>query len=127
MTQADRIRQFVANNYIEPARRAGEEYVTVRAGDVDKSMVNRKLLPPMSRLPNVVQVLGGKKLQDLVNVELVDWHGKGTNTTFLYLIRQPFYARTIESASPRRLESSEMPRLPEPKSSLTSRIRKMLQ
>ena len=38
MAQADEIRQYVVDNYIEPARRAGKRMVSVRAGDVHNSM-----------------------------------------------------------------------------------------
>ena len=116
MTQADRIRQFVMYNYIEPARQAGQKHVTVRAGDVNNVMVSKRLLPA-SRIPNVCNALSGKRFQELADVELIDrsGHPESTTTTFKYLIRQSLYARSVKSASPRKLESGTAPRLPEPK------------
>jgi 5-methylcytosine-specific restriction protein B len=84
MIQADKIRQFVLDTYIESARAADKEYVMVRAGDVSKAM---GLLPP-GRLPNVCQVLRGAKFKKLANVELLGTTGprESTTTTFRYRI-----------------------------------------
>jgi hypothetical protein len=38
MTQADRIRQFVRDRYVAPARIDGRAQITIRAGDVHRAM-----------------------------------------------------------------------------------------
>ena len=87
MKQVDKIRQFVADRYIESARRAGHVYVEVCAGDVSKAMVDKKLLPP-NRVPNVCNALRGKAFLDLANVECLGTTGpfESTTTTFRYRI-----------------------------------------
>ena len=85
MTQADSIRAYALRHHVELARRAGRTTVTIRAGDVSRSM---NLLPP-GRLPNVCQALGGKIFLDLAGLELINRTGpkESTTTTFLYTIR----------------------------------------
>ena len=87
MTQADRIRQYTLYNYIEPARRVGHEYVEICAGDVNKAMVAKGLLPS-NRVPNVCNALRGGPLRKLANVEFVCKTGPyaGTTATFRYRI-----------------------------------------
>jgi len=63
---AEEIRRYVQNRYIEPARRRGEKEVTIRAGDVHDEMGLR------ARQPLVCETLRGKKLQQQSNVKLID-------------------------------------------------------
>ncbi len=59
MTQADRIREFVLENYIRPGRSRGDEQVTVRAGDVHRKM------GLTSAMPAVCSAVGSSKFADL--------------------------------------------------------------
>lgn len=45
MTQADKIREFVKKNYIDPARQSGQKTVTVRASEIHKAMGLEKRFP----------------------------------------------------------------------------------
>ena len=60
---ADRIRQYLCQQ-VEIARNAGQTSVTFRAGDVNDALH----LP--GRIPNVCQVLEGKKFRAMAGVEL---------------------------------------------------------
>ena len=77
MTQADKIREFVKKNYIEPARKEGKKQITIKAGDVDRKM-------KLNRVPNVNNVLGGKKLQEECNIKLIAKGGTPGSTTATY-------------------------------------------
>lgn len=78
MSQADGIRTFVLDNYIEPARRQGHRLVTIRAGDVAKA------LRLQDRMPAIGSALRARKFEWRSNAILVDEHGprQGSN---LYL------------------------------------------
>lgn len=84
-TEADRIRQFVADTIVEPARREGRARISIRAGDVARSMNLQH------NMPNVVSALGGKKLRELARVTLADRTGpsQGANTEFTFALGQP--------------------------------------
>ena len=81
-TQADRIRSFVTEHVVEPARNAGCETVTVRAGDVGD------LLGLRSNIPNVCSALGGRRFEEFAAVTLRDRAGPrtGPNSVFTYAI-----------------------------------------
>ena len=85
MSEADRIRAFAADHFIEPARQAASATVTVRAGDVAHRM------GLSHNLPNVCNSLGGRKFETLANVTLVDRAGPraGANAEFTYEIQLP--------------------------------------
>ena len=80
---ADRIRDFVIDAYIEPARTEGQKEVRVRAGDVDKALGYR-----YRRLPLICAALRSKKFLTAARVELRSEvgppSGASTTTTFLY-------------------------------------------
>jgi 5-methylcytosine-specific restriction protein B len=69
MTLADEIRKYVLTKYIEPARRHGEQTVTVRAGDVHKGM------GLTNRMPAVAGALGAEKFEEYANVRLIRREG----------------------------------------------------
>ena len=81
-SQADRIRSFAVEHFVEPAREAGRETVTIRAGDVGRPMG----LP--RNMPNVCNALGGRRFEALANVTQLDRAGPavGANTEFTYSI-----------------------------------------
>jgi hypothetical protein len=62
MSQADRIRKFVLDHYVSPARAEGRAKITVRAGDVHKAMGFS------SAMPNVCSAIGGGKFEQLAEV-----------------------------------------------------------
>lgn len=62
MTQADRIRKFVLDHYISPARAEGRAEITVRAGDVHQTM------GLSNAMPNVCSAIGGVKFEQLAEV-----------------------------------------------------------
>ncbi len=86
MSQADSIREFVCKNYIQPARDRGEKEITIIAGDVARRL---KLY---HRIPNICNVLGGRKLQAMCGVRLLERSGphQSTTTKFIYqILKQP--------------------------------------
>ena len=80
---ADRVRDFVIDTYIEPARAAGQKDVRVRAGDVDKALGYR-----YRRLPLICTALRSQKFMTAARVRLSAEEGPpsgaSTTTTFLY-------------------------------------------
>jgi len=82
VTDADRIREFVIANYIEPAREQGQSSVTVRAGDVAVA------LQLTNKLPNVCQAITRSKMRKLANVVVSSITGPnpGANCYIEFLI-----------------------------------------
>ena len=80
---ADRVRAFVIDAYIEPARANGQTEVRVRAGDVDKALEFG-----YRRLPLICAALRSQKFLGAARVRLLDESGPpsgaSTTTTFSY-------------------------------------------
>jgi len=80
---ADRVRAFVIEVYIEPARASGQSEVRVRAGDVDKALGFG-----YRRLPLICAALRSQKFLGTAGVRLLDESGPpsgaSTTTTFSY-------------------------------------------
>jgi 5-methylcytosine-specific restriction enzyme B len=57
MTQAEQIRDHLLRRYIAPARRKGQTFVTITAGDVHKELGLR------NRVPSVCQVMESRLLE----------------------------------------------------------------
>ena len=72
---ADRIRRHVRIRYIDPARRDGENTVTIRAGDVARD------LQLGNRAPAVCNALGSKLLLEQARLRLVERRGPRQSTT----------------------------------------------
>lgn len=104
-TQADQIREFVISRFIEPARKKGEARLQIRAGDVHDQMNLR------GRLPNVVQVLAGQKLQVSAGVRLVGQRGpkQGPNTVFLFEVGARSEPAVTKQPVPRRATTTLTP------------------
>lgn len=87
MKQADRIRKFVLDHVIEPARYNGQPTVPIRAGDIHQKMGLR------SAMPAVCSALGSKKFLGLAVAKTIATSGpsNGPNTlfTFKLLDKQP--------------------------------------
>ena len=80
LKMSDLIREFVRRNYIEPARKAGQQQVVVRAGDVHSQL---KLV---SEMPHVCSALGANKFATFAGVKLLDRDGphQGANMRFTF-------------------------------------------
>ena len=80
MSQADRIRQFAIDQYIDSARADGRVETTVRAGDVHKSM------GLSNAMPAVCSAIGSKKFGELAGVSLRERTGptNGANVYFKF-------------------------------------------
>ena len=81
-TLSDRIRQHVLTHHIAPARDAGENVITVRAGDVSREMGLQ------DRVPAVCAALRSRKFRDLADVDLTGDPDRqdGATTTFDYTV-----------------------------------------
>jgi 5-methylcytosine-specific restriction protein B len=81
---ADDIREYCRIRYIEPARSAGSQTVTIRAGDVHKSLGLK------DRTPQVVSALAVPAFEVLCGVKLVSRAGPnaGANTMFTYTVER---------------------------------------
>jgi hypothetical protein len=58
MTQADRIRKFVLDHYVSPARAEGRAEIAIRTGDVHQAM------SLANAMPNVCSAIGSAKFED---------------------------------------------------------------
>lgn len=92
MTDAERIRQYARQTYIQPAIQRGERKVQIRAGDVHKAMQLHR------QHPNVCQALESKiflKDNSLV-LEAKDGPQSGQSSSVVFTYQLP------ESASPQQ-------------------------
>jgi len=70
MTQADKIRAFVINEMIIPARNRGEKTIEVNAEEIHTRMSFKE-----NRYPNVCSAINAQKFLDLARVKLVSRTG----------------------------------------------------
>ena len=79
---ADDIREYCRVHYVEAARSDGRQTVTIRAGDVHKSLGLK------DRMPQVVSALAVPAFEELCGVKQVGRAGPnaGANTTFNYSV-----------------------------------------
>ncbi|HVX35700.1 MAG TPA: hypothetical protein VHC71_05730 [Hyphomicrobium sp.] len=82
MTQADRIREFVAATIIADARKRGIHRVAVRAGDIHRD------LGLTNATPAVCSAIGSKKFSEVAHVTLMHRQGSsaGSNVVFTFSI-----------------------------------------
>ena len=82
MSQADLIRAHALKCYVEVARRARQKRVTIVAGEVGRD------LGLSGRMPNICQVLQGRKFLEMARVRLLNIQGPevGASTRFHYEI-----------------------------------------
>jgi 5-methylcytosine-specific restriction protein B len=82
MSVSEDVRTYCIENYIQPARNANENEVTIRAGDVHSAMNLSQ------RLPLVCSALGANVFEQMANVERLSITGpsNGANTLFQYRI-----------------------------------------
>lgn len=74
-TQADRIRHYVLERYINPARQRGEASVSIVVGPLNNEMGLHMAWP------NICQALEGRKFRDLANVPVPVAEGPKQSTT----------------------------------------------
>lgn len=81
MTQADRIRQFVLDYYIRPARERNQSTVKIVAGEVHSAMGLR------DRMPAVCSALDADKFLSYARVTLVSRSGpeQGSTATWVFM------------------------------------------
>jgi 5-methylcytosine-specific restriction protein B len=79
---AEKIREFVFKEYIDPARKQGMHIIIIRAGDIHKKM---KL---SSRMSAVCGAIGTIKFQNKYYVQQIKREGptQGANATFTFKI-----------------------------------------
>ena len=81
MTQADAIRAWIIRRIIAPARASGLQELEVQAGDVHDRIGLR------GKVPNVCNVLGGRKLADEAGLELMEPRPAGPKPNALFRFR----------------------------------------
>jgi len=86
ITQADRIREYVDLNYIEPARQQNAKTVSVTAGNVKRGMARQGATP---ELPAICSAIGSNKFQEMCQVKRIalDGPATGSTTTFTFEVR----------------------------------------
>jgi hypothetical protein len=99
MNDSDRVRKYVANQYIAPARLSGTKTVTVRAGDVHKAMEW-----DLKKVPQVCSALSTRKFLSLANVELIERKGppSGQSTTVEFKFRLLPLGAANQDLSPKK-------------------------
>lgn len=81
-SSADRIRAYIVEHYLEPARANGVREIEIRAGDVHKEIGLN------NRMPAVCSVLDGKLFREQSGLELIDRSGpsQGANAVFRFRV-----------------------------------------
>ena len=92
MGQADLIRAHAREHFVEAARRAGQQTVTIVAGEVGRD------LGISNRMPNVCQALASRKFLDMARVALRSREGPeaGASTRFHYAIKPKSRGHTAD-------------------------------
>jgi len=85
MKLADKIRDFVYKEYIEPARKKGLEKITIRAGDVHDKMGLK------NRIPAVIEALGSRLFENKYGIKRIAINGSinSANANFTFEILKP--------------------------------------
>lgn len=85
----EKVRSFVAENYIEPARRRGERTVTIHAGALSKVLQEQNILPP-NRFPIICGAMGSplfaKKNRISLNSRKGPSSGLSSTATFTFTL-----------------------------------------
>lgn len=74
-TQADRVRRYTNENFVEPARARQEPSIEVVSGDIHRAMRLENAMPA------VCSALGSSKFEMLANVKLTDRQGPANSST----------------------------------------------
>ena len=80
MTLADDVREHCRVTYVEPARRKGQDTITIRTGDVHKALKYK------NRYPLVCSAIGSNIFNDMCNLKRLAVEGplNGVNTIFVF-------------------------------------------
>ena len=84
MKLADKIRKYVIDEYINPAKEHGKVTVKVRAGDIHKEM------ELVSRMPAIYGALDTQIFKDIARVQLITRSGpdQGSNAEWVFRINR---------------------------------------
>ncbi|BCV20222.1 hypothetical protein [Moorella sp. Hama-1] len=78
-SSADLVRQFIQDNYFEPAKRRGVEQLILRSGDIHRKMNLH------NRYPLVCSVMRGRKIERMCDVRIIKTEGSdGANFYVTY-------------------------------------------
>ncbi len=102
MTQADRIRRFVFDRYIAPARTVGRAEIVIRAGDVHRAM------GLANAMPAVCSAIGGNKFEELAGVTAVKRSSPANGANVYFYFSLAPRSRATQTAVPWR-EPTPMP------------------
>jgi hypothetical protein len=82
MSLADKVREYVYENYVKPARDSGQDTVTIKSGDVHDEMGLG------NKIPSVCGALDTKKFQKKYELELEEKKGPtcGVNVYYTFKI-----------------------------------------
>lgn len=85
----ERVRRAATEQYIEPARRRGQETVTIHSGTFGKYLVERNVLSP-NRFPIICNALRSKRFVQENHLTLTEVQGppsgRSSTVTFVYKI-----------------------------------------
>jgi hypothetical protein len=97
----DRVRRFVLREIIEPARRRGEQKVTIHAGTLGKLLQERNVLPS-NRFPIICGAVGSPGFAKANRISLQSREGPrlSSTTTFTF---------SLESVAERQGQNTEGP------------------
>jgi hypothetical protein len=86
----DRVRRFVQQEVIEPARRRGERTVTIHAGTLGKLLQERNILPS-NRFPIICGAVGLPEFAKRNRISLQSRRGPklSSTTTFVFTLEPP--------------------------------------
>jgi hypothetical protein len=81
---SDRVRDYVKRYYIDPAKKNGEETLSIRAGDIHKELGFSR------RIPVVCSALRSRKFLKNCGIELtyIDGPNNSTTTSFTYRLKK---------------------------------------
>lgn len=114
MKQADRIRDYVASNIIDPARINGIHEVWIRAGDIHHDMELTNVMPA------VCSAISGDKFSRMAGVTLIERAGPsaGSNAMFRFEISPRRIAQDVSANPKSRYSPKKQPwKKPRPDSS----------
>jgi hypothetical protein len=79
---SDQVREYCKSSYVEPARRKGLQFVSIRAGDVHRDLKFK------NRLPLVCSALGANVFEEMCQVKRksIDGPLNGANTVITFEI-----------------------------------------
>jgi len=107
----EKVRTFVAENYIEPARQRGERTVTIHAGALGKVLQERDILPS-NRFPIICGAMGSPIFAKKNRVTLASRQGpaSGLSSSATFTFNLDPAAPSPNAAKQPSLQNDEKPR-----------------